>query len=288
MDWDAAGDKLERALTDLWDRRTERVRAEVERELENELGRVEEIDRALLTRLLVRMSYGREAFFDRKTHQRRAKVVSRFTYVFYAGKLIDGLEAEDVIARVHTHLEGARRALGASIGRSEFARLSGTTLKDIPAPVLQDLRDDFGSQAYEESAEQGLASLRGEMRQQTEMALGTYALNQAYRGLILSVGDRLWVDYLTQMEGLRTSIGLEAYAQRDPLVQYKRRAFDMFESLLADVRSGIVSQIFRVRPAAQAQSASASRSKPARTTTVSPSPKDGGTKRRKKRRRRRR
>ena len=40
------------------------------------------------------------------------------------------------------------------------------------------------------------------------------------------------------------SIGLEAYAQRDPLVQYKTKATEMFQALLADIRMGVVSRIF--------------------------------------------
>jgi preprotein translocase subunit SecA len=47
------------------------------------------------------------------------------------------------------------------------------------------------------------------------------------------------------MEALRTSIGLEAYGQRDPLVQYKSRAFDMFQQLMADIRAGVASRLFR-------------------------------------------
>jgi len=39
------------------------------------------------------------------------------------------------------------------------------------------------------------------------------------------------VEYLTQMEALRVSIGLEAYGQRDPLVQYKSKAFELFQTL---------------------------------------------------------
>ena len=45
------------------------------------------------------------------------------------------------------------------------------------------------------------------------------------------------MDYLTKVEALRVSIGLEAYAQRDPLVQYKGKASELFHQLLADVRS---------------------------------------------------
>ncbi len=77
------------------------------------------------------------------------------------------------------------------------------------------------------------------------------ALSSGLRGLILAVGDRLWVDYLTQMEALRTSIGLEAYGQRDPLVQYKSRAFDMFQQLMADIRAGVASRLFRAQVPAQ-------------------------------------
>ncbi|MBM3122370.1 MAG: hypothetical protein FJZ97_09320 [Chloroflexi bacterium] len=80
-------------------------------------------------------------------------------------------------------------------------------------------------------------------------------MSRGLRGLILAVGDRLWVDYLTQMEALRTSIGLEAYGQRDPLVQYKSRAFDMFQSLMGDIRAGVASRIFRAQVPTQAPGA---------------------------------
>jgi len=78
--------------------------------------------------------------------------------------------------------------------------------------------------------------------------LGRQALTEVYRQLLLGVITELWVDYLTQMEALRVSIGLEAYAQRDPLVQYKNRAFGLFQDLLKDMRSGVVTRMFTYRP----------------------------------------
>ncbi|HMK08877.1 MAG TPA: hypothetical protein VK449_07605, partial [Anaerolineales bacterium] len=119
-------------------------------------------------------------------------------------------------------------------------------LIDLPAPVQAGLARALGTEAWEElrlieSAE----SLDEAGRTALERALGHVLLNEMYRGLILAVGDRLWVDYLTQMEGLRTAIGLEAYGQRDPLVQYKSRAFDMFSHLQADIRSAVVARLFR-------------------------------------------
>jgi preprotein translocase subunit SecA len=50
------------------------------------------------------------------------------------------------------------------------------------------------------------------------------------------------------MEALRVSIGLEAYGQRDPLVQYKNRAFALFQELLENMRSGVVTRMFTYRP----------------------------------------
>jgi preprotein translocase subunit SecA len=55
------------------------------------------------------------------------------------------------------------------------------------------------------------------------------------------------VDYLTRIEALRVSIGLEAYAQRDPLVQYKAKASEMFQQLLEDIRGLIVSRAFTLQ-----------------------------------------
>ena len=68
-----------------------------------------------------------------------------------------------------------------------------------------------------------------------------------YRQLLVSVITQLWVDYLTQMEALRVSIGLEAYAQRDPLVQYKSRASELFQELLSNMRMEVIARMFTFR-----------------------------------------
>ena len=120
-------------------------------------------------------------------------------------------------------------------------------------------------------------------------ALGGRLLTRAYRELFLSVADQLWVDYLTQMEALRTSIGLEAYGQRDPLVQYKSRAFDLFESLSTSIRAGVVSRMFRLRlssPQAAAPAAPA-RPQPSEAAAAKGDGKPSGSGKKRKRRRRR-
>ncbi len=69
---------------------------------------------------------------------------------------------------------------------------------------------------------------------------------QVERLVVLRTIDNLWADYLTAMDELREGIGLRAYGQRDPLVEYKREAFRMFEQLQANIRHDIVHTIFHV------------------------------------------
>src|SRR5204863_8810187 len=58
--------------------------------------------------------------------------------------------------------------------------------------------------------------------------------------------DKTWVDHLELMKDVRQGIGLQGYAQRDPLVEYKNRAFEMFESLIKKIDSEIARRLFKV------------------------------------------
>ena len=93
-----------------------------------------------------------------------------------------------------------------------------------------------------------VGELKGDDKYQVVELLGRQSLTEIYRQVLVSVITELWVDYLTQMEALRISIGLEAYAQRDPLVQYKNRAFALFQELLSNMRLAVVSRMFAYRP----------------------------------------
>jgi preprotein translocase subunit SecA len=67
------------------------------------------------------------------------------------------------------------------------------------------------------------------------------------RDVMLQTIDWQWMEYLTQMEHFREGIGLRAYGQRDPLVEYKNEAFDMFTELRERIQASIVARIFRVQ-----------------------------------------
>jgi preprotein translocase subunit SecA len=71
------------------------------------------------------------------------------------------------------------------------------------------------------------------------------ALKVLERYTILSAIDRLWQEHLYEMDSLRTSIGLRAHGQRDPLVEYKAEAFKIFEELMVGIKTEICHNIFR-------------------------------------------
>jgi preprotein translocase subunit SecA len=67
------------------------------------------------------------------------------------------------------------------------------------------------------------------------------------RWVMLETIDQKWQDYLTTMEHFREGVGLQAYGQRDPLVEYKNTAFEMFKDLTASIQADIVSRMFHLQ-----------------------------------------
>ncbi len=78
-----------------------------------------------------------------------------------------------------------------------------------------------------------------------ERRLGAGLLRQIERGYLLRAIDQEWVDYLTAMQDLRQGIGLQAYGQRDPLVEYRRQSYHLFQRLLQRVREQALFYIFQ-------------------------------------------
>ena len=71
------------------------------------------------------------------------------------------------------------------------------------------------------------------------------ALKTVERYIILKAVDTLWQEHLYGMDSLRDSIGLRAYGQRDPLIEYKAEAFKVFEELMTNIKTEICHNIFR-------------------------------------------
>ena len=67
------------------------------------------------------------------------------------------------------------------------------------------------------------------------------------RVILLKVIDRKWMDHLDDMDQLRQGIGLQAYGQRDPLVEYKMSGYDMFDALTENIRLDTVRLLLHVK-----------------------------------------
>jgi len=112
-------------------------------------------------------------------------------------------------------------------------------------PVLQ---QTAGEKDKNEAADRMAAFLM-------ERVKGAYAAKEANedpvglktleRYVILNAIDRLWQEHLYNMDSLRTGIGLRAYGQRDPLVEYKNEAYKLFEEMQLQVKSEIANNTFR-------------------------------------------
>jgi preprotein translocase subunit SecA len=243
--WDDAEDKIMEAAQNALMRRRERLvgdgeRGQILRDLDN-LMPAELNDTTKLQSLLT-LSQGARTVFDQKTHRQVKQVFSRFSYVFLIAQLLEGRDAETVVEEVLSHLEEAQEALQLAWGEREFARVSANAQRLADFGVAATMA--FGEERLNET----VASLGESDREALIESVGKYVLNEVHRQLLLAATSELWVDYLTRIEALRVSIGLEAYAQRDPLVQYKGRASEMFLQLVEDIRGLVISRIFAYRP----------------------------------------
>jgi preprotein translocase subunit SecA len=82
--------------------------------------------------------------------------------------------------------------------------------------------------------------------EEREEAIAPENMRYVERRMMLGAIDRQWIDYLTGMEDLRQEIGMQAIAQKDPLVEYQRNAYGMFDELKRNIQRDIVYQIIPV------------------------------------------
>ena len=80
-----------------------------------------------------------------------------------------------------------------------------------------------------------------------EKILGSETMRYHERMVMLSVIDGLWKEHLLSMDHLKEGISLRGYAQRDPLVEYKRESFDMFEAMMLKFQEDTVRFLFRMQ-----------------------------------------
>ena len=265
--WDEISDQILSAVEEVFNQRHERLlgkEGQIEHDLEGLLNRVqgEPDDRQWLS-LLLATTQGVQTVFDRRTHRRTQRQFNRLNYVYLAARLLQDSDSRQVTQQVLEHLEDALERLQMARGMVEWNRLVQieATLRQLDERRQERLQGVLGFERFEELSDKALQSFNPEDRQTIIEELGRALQNEVYRELLLRVISEQWVDYLTRVEALRVEIGLEAYAQRDPLVQYKGRASEMFQNLLAEIRMGVIGRLYTYQ-GSRAVAASLERERP--------------------------
>ncbi|MBT7610973.1 MAG: preprotein translocase subunit SecA [Bacteriovoracaceae bacterium] len=102
------------------------------------------------------------------------------------------------------------------------------------------------SSKYDADPEKYFSSLAKDFLEKKFSEYDPEQIKYAIREILLSIFDQYWKDHLLSMDNLKEGINLRAYAQKDPLTEYKRESFTLFESMKIEVKKAVISNIFSV------------------------------------------
>ena len=125
-------------------------------------------------------------------------------------------------------VEQARRPFIGMFLRPEDCTFTPEECDDLTAAQLTNVLTDQAHKVYEAK----------------EQAIGAPIMRELERVVLLKNVDTKWMDHIDAMTELRNGIGLRAYGQHDPVVEYKREGFDMFDAMIDAIREDTVRMIF--------------------------------------------
>jgi preprotein translocase subunit SecA len=107
-------------------------------------------------------------------------------------------------------------------------------------------KGDFEGFANTAALEEHCVAEALELYEAKERTLGSETMRELERLVLLNITDTKWREHLYEMDYLQEGIHLRAYAQKDPITEYRREAFLMFEELTESIREDFVRYVFRV------------------------------------------
>jgi preprotein translocase subunit SecA len=192
-------------------------------------------------------------FESRKNVLKYDDVMDRQRHVIYAERrsVLEGADLEDQISTfIDDVVEGFVQ--GATEGFAEEWDLDNLA---VQLKQLWPMSLDLGAMADAVGGVEGLdrdeliEALKEDAHaayQRREDEIGSEAMRELERRVVLSVLDRKWREHLYEMDYLREGIGLRGYAQRDPLVEYQREGFDMFAAVMDGIKEESVGFLFNL------------------------------------------
>ena len=192
-------------------------------------------------------------FQTRKTVLEYDDVMNTQRQVIYEQrrKVLDGENLKDSVQNmlttmltneVHAHL-GEQKHMNAEDWREVCAQFKGMFLR----PGELELTDE-DLQSYDADGLVALLQERADdVYSRKEKELGEPLMRELERVMMLRVVDEYWMDQIDAMQDLRQGIGLRAYGQNDPKVEYKREGYEMFERMIAAIQEETLRRIFLAR-----------------------------------------
>jgi preprotein translocase subunit SecA len=180
--------------------------------------------------------------FDDVINKQRETIYAERDKVLHNEDLTETVRSfldEEIDALIDQHLAGedpdawAIEALSAALGAMG---LSGDATS----------ADALWDQGGRESIAEYLLELADARLEAREAEIGEADWAQVERIVLLRTIDSLWVEHLTELDDMRRGIGLRGYAQQDPLNEFRREAYRLYEELRGLIRHGVASSIFRV------------------------------------------
>jgi preprotein translocase subunit SecA len=191
----------------------------------------------------------------RKNVLKYDEVMNKQRQVIYAERkrVLDGEDMHDQITSMVGDVVADYVHAATSDGFAEDWDLDDlwTSLKRLyPVTItVDDIVEESGGERNSVDQEFLLEQLKQDALaayQAREEELGAEALRELERQVLLSVIDRKWREHLYEMDYLQEGISLRAYAQRDPVVEYQREGFDMFNQMMEGIKEEAVGLVFNL------------------------------------------
>ncbi len=146
---------------------------------------------------------------------------------------------EEIDTLVDSHLQGETQEQWDYDGLADAIKAMGLTGDGLSADELWDV-------GGREAVSEHLKDIADARLAEREAEIGEADWAQVERIVLLRTIDSLWVEHLTEVDDMRRGIGLRGYAQQDPLNEFRREAYRLYEELRGLIRHGVASSIFRV------------------------------------------
>ena len=147
-----------------------------------------------------------------------------------------------IAGEVHGRL-GEQKHMDAESWREVCAQFRGVFLR----PDELKLTDEELAKYDADGLAELLRERAAELYARKEAELGEPLMRELERVMMLRVVDEYWMDHIDAMQELRQGIGLRAYGQSDPVVEYKREGYEMFEQMIAAIQAETLRRIFLAR-----------------------------------------